>query len=269
LACGLEEARLVAVEDRFDALLRLGRHREILGDLIGLVPVQPARERLVGQLMLALHRCGRTGEALDAYRAARRRLAEELGLEPGAELCRLEVALLRGDPRLDAPDTGGDTRAVPVPAPPGGAGARPIRVALVDDHPIFRAGLRTALECGTEITVVAEAGSLAEAVAAVPAAEPDLVVMDLRLPDGSGVDATRLIIAERPACAVLVMSMSEEDEAIISALRAGASGYLLKHASRDETLAAVRAVACGGTVFSPQIAARLAAAARSARQLDS
>jgi DNA-binding NarL/FixJ family response regulator len=86
--------------------------------------------------------------------------------------------------------------------------------------------------------------------------------MDLRLPDGSGVDAMRLIVTERPGCAVLVMSMSEDDEAIVSALRAGARGYLLKQASRDETLAAVRAVACGGSVFSPQIAARLAATAR-------
>jgi DNA-binding NarL/FixJ family response regulator/DNA-binding SARP family transcriptional activator len=292
LACGLEEARLVAVEDRFDALLRLGRHREVLADLVSLVQTQPVRERLVGQLMLALHRCGRTGEALNVYRTARYGLAEELGLEPGAQLRRLEVALLRGDPRLDLPDATEDAflvlgaaglpagaslvpgaaespagtiqagvdeaRAGEDGAGHGGGNVRPIRVALVDDHPIFRVGMRTALESGTEITVVAEAGSVAEAVAAVPATEPDVVVMDLRLPDGSGADATRLIVRDRPLCAVLVMSMSEDDEAIISALRSGARGYLLKHAGREETLAAVRAVARGGSVFSPQITARLA-----------
>jgi DNA-binding SARP family transcriptional activator/CheY-like chemotaxis protein len=263
LCAGLEEARLVAAEDRIDALLRLGRHREVIDDLLDLVAARPARERLVGQLMLALYRCGRTGDALAAYREARRRLADELGLEPGADLRSLEVAVLRDDPRLAAPVRDGAALA-PADAPLSSvvhqtSHTRPIRVVLVDDHPIFRSGMRTALETGTEVTVVAEAGGVADAVAAVSDTAPDVVVMDLCLPDGSGADATKRILGGHPACAVLVMSMSDTDEAIVSALRSGARGYLLKYASRDETLAAVRTVAGGGSVFSPQVAARLAA----------
>jgi DNA-binding NarL/FixJ family response regulator len=133
-----------------------------------------------------------------------------------------------------------------------------VRVILVDDHPMFRAGLRVALETGTEIRVVAEADGVAGALCAVAADPPDVVVMDLHLPDGSGVGATRSLRAAHPALAVLVMTMSEDDDAIVAVLRAGARGYLLKSAGRDEVLHAVRAVAHGGSVFSPRVADRLA-----------
>jgi DNA-binding SARP family transcriptional activator len=246
LCHGLTEARLTALEERADARLRLGHHVELLDELAGLVAAEPVRERLVAQLMLALYRNGRTSAALDVYQRARRRLADEFGLDPGTELRRLEVDILRGASALDlAPATVSATRVV-----------------LVDDHPMFRAGLRVALETGTGITVVAEAGGVDEAVRAVDRSVPDLVVMDLHLPDGSGIEATRRLVARHPDLAVLVMTMSEEDEAIVAALGAGARGYLVKSAGRDEILGAVRAVLAGDSVFSARIATRLAALAR-------
>jgi YVTN family beta-propeller protein len=99
----LEELRLQAVEDRVDAELRLGRHAALVPELEGLAARHPNRERLVGQYMLALYRSGRQTDALAAYRAARRSLVEELGLEPGPELRRLEAAVLAQDPALDPP----------------------------------------------------------------------------------------------------------------------------------------------------------------------
>jgi DNA-binding NarL/FixJ family response regulator len=134
-----------------------------------------------------------------------------------------------------------------------------VRVALVDDHPMFRSGMRIALESGTGITVVAEADSAETAIRVVTQSQPDVVVMDLHLPDQSGVDATRSLLAVRPNLAILMVTMSEDDDAIVAALRAGARGYLLKSAGRDELRHAIHAVSHGGSVFSAGIAARLAA----------
>jgi DNA-binding SARP family transcriptional activator len=99
----LEELRLAALEDRVDADLAVGRHGDVAGELEALIAAHPLRERLRAQLMLALYRSGRQAEALHAYRAARRELADELGLEPGEELRRLEQAILQQDPGLEAP----------------------------------------------------------------------------------------------------------------------------------------------------------------------
>src|SRR5215469_5836017 len=99
----LEELRLGAVEDRIEADLALGRHADLVSELEALVASCPLRERLHGQLMIALYRSGRQAEALEAYRAARRTLVEELGLEPGPALRQLESAILRQDPSLDRP----------------------------------------------------------------------------------------------------------------------------------------------------------------------
>jgi DNA-binding SARP family transcriptional activator len=124
LCCGLEEARMAAVEDRIEARLRMGRHRELLAELSIMVKANPMRERLVGQQMLALHRSGRTEEALAVYRAARDRVVTELGLDPGPELQRLERAILRDDPAAAAPAPPVVVRAARVPAelPPSVAG---------------------------------------------------------------------------------------------------------------------------------------------------
>jgi DNA-binding NarL/FixJ family response regulator len=121
--------------------------------------------------------------------------------------------------------------------------------------------MRIALETGTEMTVVAEAGDAAGAVAAIGPMRPDVVVMDLHLPDASGVQATREVLACHPRTAILMMTMSTEDNHVIDALRAGARGYVLKTAGRDEVLNAVRTVAQGGAVFSAEVATRLAAIA--------
>ena len=102
--CGaLEETRLSAMEDRFDALLRLGGHSELVGEITGLVDVHPTRERLVGQLMLARHRAGQTDRALEVARRTRALLADELGVDPGVELQRLELAILRNDTTVAPP----------------------------------------------------------------------------------------------------------------------------------------------------------------------
>ncbi len=114
----LEELRLGATEDRIEADLALGRHADVVGELEALVAAHPLRERLHGQLMVALYRNGRQAEALDAYRAARQMLVRELGLEPGPALQRLEGAILRQDPALDPPGTGA-ALTPPGPVPPG------------------------------------------------------------------------------------------------------------------------------------------------------
>lgn len=109
----LEEARLAAFEDRIDADLMLGDHRGVVGELEGLVGLHPHRERLLGQLMLALYRCGRHADALDVYRRGRRALGDELGLEPGPELRALERRILSHDPALNAPARAGRARTRP------------------------------------------------------------------------------------------------------------------------------------------------------------
>src|SRR5205085_12611729 len=103
---GLEEARLAAVEERIDAELALGEHARLVGELEALVHEHPLRERFIGQLMLALYRSGRHADALERYRSARRRLVDELGLEPGRELQELERAVLAHDPVLEPPARG-------------------------------------------------------------------------------------------------------------------------------------------------------------------
>ena len=119
LCAGLEEARLGALEDRLDALLRLGRHREVLDELRGLVAVNPLRERLAGQLMTALYRDGRAAEALDGFRRYRQRLAEDLGLDPGPALRDVELAILRNE----TPPEPDDVRSAEPSAAPRAPGA--------------------------------------------------------------------------------------------------------------------------------------------------
>lgn len=103
LSRGLEEARLAAVEERFEAELRLGRSGQLVGELSELVARHPYHQGLAGLLMLVLYRAGRTADALDLFAGTRRRLDEELGLEPSAQLRQLQVAILRADPSLNAP----------------------------------------------------------------------------------------------------------------------------------------------------------------------
>jgi DNA-binding NarL/FixJ family response regulator len=132
-----------------------------------------------------------------------------------------------------------------------------IRVMLVDDHPVVREGLRGMLEAEPDLTVVGEAGSGEEAVAQTPAVEPDVILMDLRMPGLDGVGATERILAASAAVRVVVLTTYETDADILRAVEAGASGYLLKDASRADLAGAIRAAARGETVLAPSVAGRL------------
>jgi DNA-binding NarL/FixJ family response regulator len=131
------------------------------------------------------------------------------------------------------------------------------RLLIADDHASFRSGLRTLLATADGMTVVGEAASGAEAIALARRLQPDVVLMDLAMPDLDGVEATRRIADVLPHVAVLVLTMSDEDDSVLAAVRAGARGYLLKGAQRAEILRAVRAVAAGEAIFGPAVARRL------------
>jgi DNA-binding NarL/FixJ family response regulator len=138
----------------------------------------------------------------------------------------------------------------------------PLRVLIVDDHPVVRAGLRAILSGQTDMEVVAEAENGDTAVARALALRPDLVLMDLRLGAPDGLAATRRIKAVRPTTRVLVLTVSVEEADVVSAIEAGADGYLLKDAPPDRLLAAVRAVGNDESVLAPPALARLMAQVR-------
>ena len=128
-----------------------------------------------------------------------------------------------------------------------------VRVVVADDQPLLRAGFKAVLEATGSIRVVAEAGTGLEAVAAAERHDPDVVLMDIRMPELDGIEATRRL----PRHKVLVLTTFGVDELIVEALRAGASGYLLKDAPAADLVAAVRAVAAGDAVLSPAVTRRL------------
>lgn len=148
----------------------------------------------------------------------------------------------------------------------------PIRLLIVDDHFFVRAGLANSLADEPDLLLAGEAGSVAEAVRAYDELRPDVILLDLRLPDGTGAEALAEIRARHPDARAVVFSVDETEEDIWSAHEAGALAYLPKSASRQELLAAVRAAAAGREYFPPAIAARLrerrARTALSARELD-
>jgi len=133
----------------------------------------------------------------------------------------------------------------------------PCRVLIVDDHPILREGLRGTLSTAEDLEVIADCADGHEAVVAAERLQPDLVLMDLHLPELSGVDATRRIVTASPHVVVLVLSMLDDDDSVFAAVRAGARGYLLKGARPEDILRAVRSVARGEAVFGPGIAQRV------------
>ena len=133
----------------------------------------------------------------------------------------------------------------------------PIRVLVADDHPLFRDGLIALLhdEPGTELTGTAATGT--EAVDLARETQPDVVVMDLQMPGLNGIEATRRIVADSPHIAVLVLTMFDDDDSIFSALRAGARGYLLKGADREQIRCGIQAAANGEIIFGAQLAERM------------
>ena len=134
-----------------------------------------------------------------------------------------------------------------------------LRVIVADDHPLFREGLRAALEATPGLAVVAEASNGAEAARLAIELAPDVVLMDLQMPELSGIDATRRILAARPETHVLVLTMFDSDSSVYAAIRAGAKGYLLKGAGQRDVERAIRTVAAGEAVFGAAIAGRLVA----------
>ena len=132
-----------------------------------------------------------------------------------------------------------------------------IRVLIVDDHPLFRDGLAGLLATVGDAEVVGAVGDGDEAVRRTIELDPDVVLMDLNLPGVPGLDATRRIVGSAPRSAVLVLTMVDDDGAVLAALRVGARGYLLKGAAQEEVMAAVRTVAAGGAVFGARVAQRV------------
>lgn len=144
---------------------------------------------------------------------------------------------------------------------PGGDGfvtQKPLRVLIVDDHALFRHGLRSVLDAEDDVTVVAEAGTIAEAERVRPDGY-DIVLLDVRLPDGSGIDFVPTILDQNPDARVLMLTVSDEGEDLYKAVKAGASGYLLKDLAVDAVTDAVRVAARGESSFSPQMASKLVA----------
>jgi DNA-binding NarL/FixJ family response regulator len=132
---------------------------------------------------------------------------------------------------------------------------QPIRVMVVDDHPVWRDGIRQDLERVRTATVVADASDGGEAIDIVPDTMPDVVLMDLRLPTVPGIEAIRRIAADTPHVKILVLSATGDEADVIEAVKAGASGYLLKSATRDEIADAIVRVQQGEPVFTPGLAA--------------
>lgn len=133
----------------------------------------------------------------------------------------------------------------------------PIRILIADDHPLFRDGLRVLLESVGDMQVIGEAASGEEVLAQAHALQPDLILMDIKMPGLNGIEATRRILQSSPHVRVLIFTMFEDDESVFAAIRAGARGYLLKGAVQEETLRAIRAVAAGEAIFGPAVAERL------------
>lgn len=133
-----------------------------------------------------------------------------------------------------------------------------IRVLIADDHPVFRDGLHALVDAAPDLDFVGEATTGIEAVDLAASGRPAVILMDLRMPDLSGIEATRRILEADPTVGILIVTMSEDDESLFAAMRAGARGYIPKDAERGEILSAIRAAAVGEAVFGASIARRVA-----------
>jgi DNA-binding NarL/FixJ family response regulator len=134
-----------------------------------------------------------------------------------------------------------------------------IRIVLADDQPLVRAGLRVLIADTPDLDVVGEAGTGAEAVQLARDVRPDVVVMDIRMPGMDGIEATRIITAESPAVRAVVLTTFDDDDYVYAALRAGASGFLVKDMALDDILAGIRVVAAGDALLAPGVTRRLIA----------
>jgi DNA-binding NarL/FixJ family response regulator len=132
-----------------------------------------------------------------------------------------------------------------------------VRVMVADDHPAFRTGLRQMLSGIADVELVGEADDGLAAVALAAQLQPDVVLMDLRMPGIDGIEATRRLLRVDPEVGVVVLTMFEDDDSVFAAMRAGARGYLLKGSEQDDILRAVRCIAAGDAIFGPGVAQRM------------
>jgi len=132
-----------------------------------------------------------------------------------------------------------------------------IRILIADDHALFRGGLNALFLSVPDTEVVGEASTGGEAVALAADLQPDVVLMDIQMPDVNGIEATRAVVRDSPHVGVIVVTMFEDDDSVFAAMRAGARGYVLKGADQEEILKVIRAVAAGEAHFGPEIARRL------------
>ena len=146
--------------------------------------------------------------------------------------------------------------------PARGSAGRPFRLLVVDDHEVVRQGLVALLDRRPNFQVVAEAGTVEEALAQARLHQPDIVIMDVRLPDGSGVEACREIRAELPETRVIMLTSFPDDEAVLSAIVAGAAGYLLKQIRARDLVSALEAVGRGESLLDPAVTERILARVR-------
>ncbi|MFF0306098.1 BTAD domain-containing putative transcriptional regulator [Streptosporangium sp. NPDC004379] len=276
----LEELRLVAVERRADAGLRLGPSGALVADLEAHASAHPLREEAWRLLALALYRSGRQGDALGALRRARALLRDELGLDLGPALQRLESDMLSQAPHLDLPPappaTGGSPAAggspgpgearegreapVSATAPAEADGPRVLRVVVADDQALVRTGLRVVLDSEPGFQLVAEAEDGERAITAVRETSPDLVLMDIQMPRLDGLTAARRILADDAPPKVIMMTTFGTDDNLYAALRAGVSGFVLKTSAPEQLIGAMRAAQAGDALIDPAVTTRLIAA---------
>jgi two-component system, NarL family, response regulator DevR len=143
-----------------------------------------------------------------------------------------------------------------------------IRVFLLDDHELVRRGLRELLEVESDIEVVGESGSAAEAIRRIPALRPDVAILDARLPDGSGIDVCRDVRSIDPNIRALILTSYDDDTALFAAIMAGASGYVLKDIRGNDLIGGIRRVASGQSLLDPAVTARVLERVRRGPELD-
>jgi DNA-binding NarL/FixJ family response regulator len=132
-----------------------------------------------------------------------------------------------------------------------------IRVLIADDHPFFRHGVATYLKTVPDIEIIAEAGTGEEAVKLASELKPDVILMDIRMPGMNGIEAAKKIKSQNPETSILIFTMFKDDQSVFTAMRVGASGYILKDAGKDEIVRAIRTAAAGEAIFSSDIAAKM------------
>lgn len=145
---------------------------------------------------------------------------------------------------------------------------KPINILVVDDHRLFREGLIALLNGAADTEVIGEAGNGAEAIAQSDILEPQVILMDIQMPDMNGIEATRRILADHPETGIIMLTMLEDDDSLFAAMCAGARGYILKGADKAEVLHTISAVAQGQALFGPAIAGRLTTFFQRGRQTE-